>query len=335
MDAAGAVLVCAVEGTGLTDAEREFLRDAAVSGVTLFGRNVPKDPGTWRDLALLTRDLQRLRPSWAPPLVIAIDQEGGRVARIRASDFPEAGPALKLAGGRDDAESLQKIATYGSTMGEALRKLGVNVNFAPVADLDTEPTNTAIGDRCFASAVEPAVKRAGAFLGGMQAAGVLGCLKHFPGQGDAKVDTHAARAVIDLPEATLRARELLPFRALLPHVPMVMISHCIYPALASEPASLSAKIMRDLLRRELGFGGVVVSDDMNMGAIAQDLGAWGEAIVEAVAQGADMVLVCRHLEKCRHAYDSLSTAAAKSASFARRLDEAAARVLALRTRLRA
>lgn len=331
-DAAGAVLICAVEGSALSKEERAFYAAVPTSGLTVFTRNFP--PADYRGVNALLAELQNLRPAGAPPLIVAIDQEGGRVNRLRPwSDFPNKGPALHLADGSCDDAALQSIYDYAATVGRALRAVGINTNFAPVCDIDTEPTNTAIGDRCFGKDALSAAKRAGAFLGGLQSSGVLACLKHFPGQGDAKVDTHAGKGVIPLARAVLDARELLPFRALMPQAPMVMISHCIYPALDDREASLSARVMVDLLRGELGFGGVVVSDDMIMGAINQDEGAWGEALVAAVAGGADMLLVCRHIERITLAYDTLKRAAAKSAAFARRLDEAAGRVVALRRRL--
>lgn len=327
---AGAVLVCAVEGRDLTAAERSFYRTAGPSGVTVFTRNIPENPD---DLIALTRALQSERPPGAPPFLVAIDQEGGRVARIRHPKFPNLGPAMKLAEGRSDAAGLETVRQHAGDVGRALAALGVNVNFAPVCDVLTEPSNLAIGDRAFATTAEPAALRAGAYLDGLQDTGVLGCLKHFPGQGAAKVDTHAGRAIVDVARDLLQNRELVPFIRLLPRVPMVMIAHCIYPSLAPEEASRSKAVIGGLLRQELGYRGVVVSDDMNMGALPQDDQAWSQAIVDAVAAGTDLLLVCRHLEKCQLAYDTLVREAAKSPAFARRLDEAASRVLPMRQRL--
>ena len=328
-EAAGAVLVCAVEGTALTREERAFYSGASPSGLTLFTRNVPPEQ---RDLAKLVRELQELRPAGRPPLVIAIDQEGGRVARLKAP-FPQPGPAMKWAAGLVDAAALGEVKAIGADFGEKLRALGINVDFAPVLDVLTEPSNNAIGDRSFGTDVKSVVARAGAFLQGLQTSGVKGCLKHFPGQGDAKVDTHAGKALVDLPIRTLEGRELAPYRALLPHCDLVMISHCIYPAWDKIEASRSAKVMGGLLRGEMGFEGVIVSDDMNMGAIPQDLGPWQDAIIETVAAGADMVLVCRDLAKCHAAHEALVRAAQKSKAFAERLTQAASRVLKLRAQL--
>lgn len=329
-DAAAAVLVCAVEGRSLTQSERDFFERIPVSGITLFGRNIDHDRP--QDVLALIHEIQTLRSSAAPEAIIAIDQEGGRVARLKPP-FPNQGPAMKLASGLATAQALDHLRAYGLQVGSALKSLGINVNFAPVLDILTEPENTAIGDRAFGTHAAEVISRAGAFLGGLQRSGVKGCLKHFPGQGDAKVDTHVGRAVVEAPRPLLEERELAPFRALLPVAPMVMIAHCIYPALAPEEASRSPAIMEGLLREKLDYKGVIVSDDMTMGAIPQDEKAWQDAIVEAVQAGADMVLVCRHLERFRLAHEALMDAARKSPSMAKRLEIAAQRVRHLRTTL--
>lgn len=326
-DAASAVLVAAVEGLVLTPEEETFFREESPAGVTLFKRNIPQDD--YGKLSALTAALQATRLPGQPPLVIAIDQEGGRVARI-GPPFPNDGPALRLAAGGIDSVDLELIKTYGSRVGAELARLGVNINFAPVVDIFTEPSNVAIGDRCFGATVDQVSLRAGAFLRGLQSKSVLGCLKHFPGQGDARVDTHEGTAVINVSLQTLLARELEPFRRLLPESKMVMISHSIFPALCEREASRSEVIIMDWLRTRLGFQGVVVSDDMNMGALPQEIAAWKSALIDAVAAGCDMLLVCRHLERCKVALLALREESAKSPAFKQRLEDAATRVTHLR-----
>ncbi len=330
-DAAATVLVCAIEGREISAPEREFFESVPVSGVTLFGRNI--DQENQDAVRTLVTDLQRLRPASSPDLVIAIDQEGGRVARLKAP-FPNRGPAMQLASGSPAPEALDLIQSYGAEVGSALRRLGINVNFAPVVDVLSEPENHAIGDRAFGTDPYAVMDRAEAFLNGLQSTGVKGCLKHFPGQGDAKVDTHIGTAVVRAPLSVLEKRELTPFRTLLPKAPMVMIAHCIYPALAPVEASRSPDVMENLLRRKLGYQGVIVSDDMTMGAIPQDEKGWQAVLVEAVYAGADMLLICRHLERFRLAHEALTREAQSKPSFASRLTEAANRVMALRRSLR-
>jgi len=326
---AGAVLVFAADGPQLTADERLFFQEAKPAGVTLFKRNI-LDP--YSDATRLTSEIQDLIGKDLTA-IIAIDQEGGRVSRI-GGGFPNLGPALGLARGEFDAEAISEIRTYASNVGAALLSVGVNVNFAPVVDILTEPSNTAIGDRVFGTDVEPVCQRAGAFLDGMADVGVAGCLKHFPGQGDAKVDTHFGRALVDLPTKLLYDRELVPYRALAGRAPMIMISHCVYPGFDSVEASRSPRIIGGLLRGEMEYRGVIVSDDMTMGALPQDEKAWQEAIVESLAAGVDMVLVCKGLDRCRLAYEAVRRAEQRSKVLRTRIAEAADAVSELRRQLR-
>ncbi len=326
-DAASAVLIAAVEGLDLTPDEERFYREESPAGVTLFRRNIPQDD--FSAVSKLNQALQSLRPAGDPPLVIAIDQEGGRVSRIGAP-FPNLGPAMHVADGRFDSEALGILSEYGQAVGRSLREIGINVDFAPVLDILTEPSNHAIGDRCFGVSAEQVTPRARAFLHGLQAERVLGCLKHFPGQGHAGVDTHFGTAVIDVSLQTLISRELVPFRELVSECPMVMISHSIFPVLCEHEASRSERIIQDWLRIRLGFKGVVVSDDMNMGALPQEIADWKDALIEAVAAGCDALLICRHLDRCYAALDALRTEARRSAAFNVRLEDAAWRVTKMR-----
>ena len=157
-------------------------------------------------------------------------QEGGRVRRLK-EPFPNLGPALHISGGNDDKGSIEQIFNYGHCVGLRLKELGINVNFAPVLDCLSNPKNDAIGDRSFASSPNKVVSRAGAYLRGHQEAGIYGCLKHFPGQGDASHDTHLQSTAINASSLQLEQRELVPFVELLPEAELVMISHCIYPAI--------------------------------------------------------------------------------------------------------
>lgn len=326
---ASAVILAAFEGVTLTGEEKACFQSLPPAGFTLFRRNMADN---YPSIRQLTAELQ---PSGkALPLMIAIDQEGGRVARLR-SPFPNAGPAMNLAAGARDQAALQEIYNYAYIVGTSLLGLGINVNFAPVLDILTCEENVAIGDRCFGRDALSVQERAGAFLRGMQATGVLGCLKHFPGQGDANHDTHESGTRIEASRSLLEERELSPFVALLAESPMVMISHALYPALDPDrPASLSPAIMQGLLREKLGFDGLIVSDDMNMKAIDQSQKPWCEALIAALVAGVDLLLVCRELERYRWAVEALSREAQKSPAFAARLANAAERVARLRTRFR-
>ena len=326
-DAASAVVIAAVEGLELTPDEERFFKEESPAGVTLFRWNIPQDD--YPRVARLNSKLQSLRSPGDPPMVIAVDQEGGRVSRFPAP-FPNLGPALKIENGGTDANALLRLRQYGQDVGRALWSLGVNVDFAPVLDILTEPTNLAIGDRCFGTTPEQAASRAEAFMSGLHSERVMGCLKHFPGQGDARVDTHLGSAVIDISLQTLINRELVPFKSLASKCPMVMISHSIFPVIDDIEASRSRIVIMDWLRSRLGFQGVVVSDDMNMGALPQQMTDWKEALIHAVAAGCDALLVCRHLDRCYAALDALRAESQRSPAFAARLDDAARRVTAMR-----
>jgi len=284
----GDILCVALEGQSIADRERDFFVSSRPAGLTLFQRNIAQPT---EKLLELNQELQSLRGKNQPPLIISIDQEGGRVDRFKRADFPNLGVALNLRGGGTTQEDIDAIYQYGELIGSKLQSFGVNINFAPVCDIDTEATNSAIGDRCFGKTVDQVVPRAKAFLNGMQSTGVLGCLKHFPGQGDAKADTHLSAASIPLSLDKLKNREFRPFAELIPLTQMVMISHCIYPALDSVEAGLSKVVMNDLLRGKMGFSGVIVSDDMTMHALSQEPGAWEQSLISAVLAGVDLLLV--------------------------------------------
>ncbi|MFW7378862.1 MAG: beta-N-acetylhexosaminidase [Oligoflexus sp.] len=325
-DAASAVLLAAFEGCTLSSDEQAFFQEEGVAGVTLFKRNIPSN---YADLQESVQYLQSLN-SRREPLLIAIDQEGGRVARL-AAPFPNLGPVLNI---HTEAAPLEVfLSNYGFVVGSVLRGLGVNFNFAPVCDVLSRDDNEAIGDRCFGRDVTAVVKKAGAFLRGMEQAGIWGCLKHFPGQGDANFDTHEGSAVVQTPAELLRERELQPFQQLMGLTRPIMVSHAIYPAIDDKPASLSGAWMQEILRNEMGFQGLLVSDDMNMKAIPQADGDWEAALIESVMAGIDLLLVCRGLDRCQRALIALRDEAAKSAAFRRRLEEAADRVMDLRRRL--
>ncbi len=327
IDAASSILVAAIEGVDLTPEERDFFLSEQPAGITLFARNIsyPLEK-TKKFLA----DFQSLSTTGLP-FIVAIDQEGGRVRRIRES-FPDQISMMELTGGKDDPSALEEIEDHGAKIGGLLLDVGVNVNFAPVLDVLTESKNVGIGDRAFGTDPVSVAKRASAFLTGMQGAGLLGCLKHFPGQGDAGADTHHGPATIDKTIEELEECELVPFQEMLGDASLVMISHCQYTAFDEMPASLSP-IVISYLRRELGFAGIVVSDDFNMHAIQQDASSWTQALIESVMAGTDMLLVCRGLDKFKLALEALRAEAESNPVFSDRLNDAASRVEKLRSSL--
>jgi beta-N-acetylhexosaminidase len=282
---AGQAMAIAFHGPSITSAVEEMIRTRGVGGIVLRAENAPNAAG----LARISADLQRIAAeAKIPPLFLALDQEGGSVARV-ASGMTVFTSQMGLAATPDPAASVQRAATI--TAGE-LRANGINWNFAPVADVNNEPLNPIIGNRSYGSDPQRVSALVAAAVRAYAAAGLLCCAKHFPGHGAATVDSHLALPIIDVDRARLDRVELPPFRAAIAAgVPAIMLAHLIVPALdptPSLPASLSRRITTDVLRRELGFAGVAVTDDLEMGALA----SIGEAAAgqRAIEAGADFVL---------------------------------------------
>jgi beta-N-acetylhexosaminidase len=318
----GQLLVVGVAGHELTAEERKPFTEGARGGVTLFRRNV----GSIDQVADLTRALREACPSDQPPLV-AIDQEGGRVVRIGPPAL--ALPAMRRIGDLGDEAFATKLA---KGQAEELRALGITMSFAPVADVHTREENPIIGDRAFATTPDAVARFAGAWADGLAAGGLLTCAKHFPGHGDTTVDSHLALPRVDRDEAGLRAIEIAPFAALAkrPSVDAMMTAHVVYPALDERPATMARRIATDLLRGELGFRGVLFSDDLEMKAIREPA---GDAAVNAVAAGCDVLLVCSRADLAIEAHEALVRECEKSAAFRARCDQAYGRAIEMRRRV--
>lgn len=265
-------------------------REFGLGGVTLFKRNV-EEPA---QVAELSREIRSLVP--AAPLWVAIDQEGGRVARLRAP-FTEWPPMAVL--GRDADPAL--TARFARALAAELASVGVTLDFAPVLDVHTNPANPIIGDRAFSNDPAVVAARGVTVIEELQRAGVAACGKHFPGHGDTAVDSHLALPVVEHAPDRIRRVECVPFRAAIAAgVAFIMTAHVLVPALdEAVPATLSKAIVEGLLRQELGYEGVILSDDLEMRALAD---GWprGEAAVLSIMAGCDGVLLCRALSEERH-----------------------------------
>ncbi len=304
--------------------DREVLQliDEGVGGVILFKRNV-------ESAAQVAQLVRSLKAHAARPLLASIDQEGGRVARLRGAPFTSLPPMRQL-GLTGDAALVERA---GRLLALEVRALGFDVDFAPVLDVDTNPANPVIGDRSFHR--DPAeVARLGVALArGLEAGGVGSCAKHFPGHGDTSQDSHLQ--LPSLPHALERLRrvELLPFAAYAKAgLASVMTAHVIFDALdPGVPATMSTPVMDGLLRKELGFQGVVVSDDLEMKAISEHFSV-ERAVVDGVIAGVDCFLVCHHPGVQRRAIGALVAAVESGRVSRARLDEAKARMAALARR---
>ncbi|HEX9050828.1 MAG TPA: beta-N-acetylhexosaminidase [Anaeromyxobacter sp.] len=305
-------------GTAPSPEVLELVR-RGVHGVVLFGRNVEDAEQVAALVAALKRAAGR-------PLLVSVDQEGGRVARLRAAQgFTELPPMRAL--GEAGDEDLARAA--GALLGTELRAVGIDQDYAPVVDVDTNPANPVIGDRAFSRDPE-AVGRLGAALArGLQSAGVAACAKHFPGHGDTSQDSH-----LDLPHLPhalerLERVELAPFRALArAGVASVMTAHVVFDALdPARPATLSPAVMR-LLRERVGFEGCAISDDLEMKAVAEHF-PLEQAAPGAVLAGVDALLVCHRAEVQHRAIDLVRAALERGEIAAGRLAEARERIARL------
>lgn len=323
--AAGAVLVGGFDGPTLPDEVARRLADGRLAGVILFRRNIV-DPDQVGALCAAVS-----RAGGTPPLV-ALDQEGGRVTRLRAPVV--ALPPARALGDRDDPSLTRDLHRV---LGEELSALGVNFDLAPVCDVDSNPANPVIGDRAFGRTAAVVARHAVAAIGGLREGGVLACAKHFPGHGDTSTDSHHELPVLPHDLDRLRSVELAPFvAAIAAGVDAVMTAHVRFDALDPEvPATLSRRVMTTLLREELSLGAdvVVVSDDLLMRAV---LDRWPveESAPRAIAAGCDLLLVCSDPEAQERARRSLAECSRTDAVLASRLREAAGRVDRMRGRLR-
>jgi beta-N-acetylhexosaminidase len=318
----GQLVVGGFDGTTLPRSFARALASGERGGAVLFARNLTPDPMQCAELA---RAIAEAAPE-EPPLV-SIDQEGGRVARLKA-------PILELPPMRrfgDLGGPGHVLATQAATaLARQLAALGITMDFAPVLDVNTCATNPVIGDRAFGD--EPGVVSAMglAWMQGLLAGGVHACGKHYPGHGAATKDSHVDLPVIALDEPTLATVHERPFLACASTAPAFMTAHVIYPALDAElPATLSRKV---LARLRPAFRGCIVSDDLEMKAIA-DRWTVEESAVLAVEAGCDALLVCKSEELQERAVDALASRAARDASFEARVREAQARFVALRERV--
>ncbi len=311
-----------VPGLELDAATAATFRRLQPGAFILFGRNI-RSPAQLRKLCDDLRDL-----SDTPP-IITIDQEGGRVSRLKLiGNEPPNANQLR------DRDDLSLITAHGRITGRLLRMFGFNLDLCPVLDIsfDDEADNSLRG-RCYGNNVAQVVRNAGAFNDALQAAGVLSCGKHFPGYSRCPADAHHELPTVPFTRAELDANELAVFRAFSQRVDSMMIGHAFYPALddSGVPTSLSPRIITDLLRGEQGFRGLVMTDDLDMGAILNPYGTGdaglAEVIHRAITAGNDLAMICHRVEMVEKAHAALSDIARTA------LDRALANVAAFKAKM--
>jgi beta-N-acetylhexosaminidase len=295
----GQMLMSGFEGTTLNAKTEDLIRNRHVGGLILFSRNY-ENP---KQLHTLIRDLQDVATSTSTglPLFISVDQEGGRVARL-TEPFTKYPPLCCL--GHAQSESL--AYRFGQSLAAELLDVGINMDYAPVLDVHTNPDNPIIGDRAIASDPDTVAKLANSFIKGFKDKGMIPVGKHFPGHGDTHLDSHLDLPTVDRVAATLEAVELVPFRETIAQgLEVIMTAHVIYSAWDNKnTATFSKTILQDILRQKLGFQGVIMSDDLEMKAVEKyfSFDAFPRMGVEA---GIDMFLVCNSVEKIKVLHDQL------------------------------
>jgi beta-N-acetylhexosaminidase len=316
---AGQLLIMGFAASEPTAHLRELIRRLQPGGVVLFARNLKEPRQTWE----LLRECRRQAGT---PLFLGVDMEGGTVDRFRKLLGPAPAAAAVFATG--DRKLFRR---HGRIIGGAVHGLGFNLDFAPVLDLAFPASRAALGSRAVSSDSRQVVMYAREFLTGLRQAGVLGCGKHFPGLGEGRLDSHHHLPVIEKPWKKLWAQDLAPYRTLRSRLPMIMVCHAAYPAVTGEctPASLSGKWISEVLRQKIGYRGLVLSDDLDMGGVLAGASI-EQAAVATLRAGADMYLVCQREENVARAYEAVVQETERDRQFARLVAALSRRVLSFK-----
>lgn len=284
----GQLFIFGFTGREIDEKTIDMIEKNHIGGFILFKENI-KSVEQNVDILNTLKETNKINPV---PLFLAIDEEGGRVSRL-PKPFPKMPPAKAIGDINDKDISLQ----YGKTLGNRLKTIGFNMNFAPVMDINSNPKNPVIGDRAFGTTIDVVVDNSIQVMEGISLENIIPVIKHFPGHGDTKTDSHIDIPVVNKTMDELEKLELIPFtQAIETGVDSIMIGHILFPELdKSNPATLSNTIINDILREKLSFNGVIISDDMSMGAIAKNYNI-EDAVVKFIKAGGDIALVCHSYE---------------------------------------
>lgn len=315
----GQLFIIGFDGIGMSPELSSLLRRMQPAGVILFARNIANAPQTHQ----LLKDCQ------APVrerLFTAVDLEGGRVDRFRNVTGPAPSAADVFATG--DRRLFRK---HGALIGKICAAMGFNVDFAPVLDLAFEASRKVMSSRAFSTRPQEVVLYAREFLAGLAAAKIIGAGKHFPGLGEGNLDSHHDLPVIRKKFPKLWSEDVAPYREMKRELPMVIVGHANYPEVTRDglPASLSKKWITDVLRRKIGYRGLIVSDDLEMGGVLK-CAPIGEAAVEFIRAGGDLCLVCHEQSNVERAFESLVRESERSARLRARIADTARRVKAFK-----
>jgi beta-N-acetylhexosaminidase len=315
----GQLLIIGFDGTVMSPSLASLLTRLQPAGVILFARNITGGEQTYNLL-------KECQGCVSTTLFTCVDMEGGRVDRFRNVTGSSPSAADVFASG--DRKLFRK---HGKVIGESCRTLGFNTDFAPVVDLALEASKTVMSSRAVSADPKEVVVYAREFLAGLRSANVVGSAKHFPGLGEANLDTHHELPSVNKSWKKLWAEDLYPYRIMRRELPMVLIGHANYPKVTrdSTPASLSNKWITDVLRKKIGYRGLVVSDDLEMGGVLK-AAPIEQTAVEHIRAGGDLCLICHIEEYVTRSYEALVKTAETDRKFARRVEESVARALAFK-----
>ena len=320
----GQLLIMGFDGTAVTPGLRRLLEQVQPAGVILFARNIV-------DAQQTHQLLQDCRAAVKVPLFTCVDMEGGQVDRLRAVFGPTPSAADVFVSGDE-----RLFLKHGKLVGQACHAIGCNVNLAPVVDLALPASQKVMSTRAVSRDPEQVVRYARSFLEGLRQQRVWGALKHFPGLGEANLDTHHEMPRVDKSYERMWAEDLVPYRRLRRQAPLLLVGHAGYPAVTQDavPASLSGRWISGVLREKIGYRGLVISDDLEMGAVLKTVPI-EEAALGHIRAGGDLCLICHQEENVLRAYNALRRGVTGDAAFAKRVEDSAKRVLAFKKRCEA
>jgi len=318
----GQILIAGINGYEVKSETKRIIEDYKVGGIIIYSKNI-KDSN---QLLELINSLKATNRTNNLPLFISIDEEGGRVRRL-PKDI-QSFPSNREIGKVNNTELSYEI---GALIGKSVKTFGINMNFAPVLDIDSNPNNPVIGDRSFSSDKKVVAKLGIATMKGMQDSGVISVIKHFPGHGDTSVDSHIKLPVLHNDLKRMVEFELVPFEEAVKNgADIIMVAHILLPKIDPDmPSSLSKTIVTSILRRQLDFDGVVITDDITMGAIAENYNIV-EAAIKALDAGADIILVAHDFEKISSVFNGVKKAVEDGVISEKRIDESVYRILKLK-----
>ena len=321
-DKIGQLIIVGFEGKEINDEIIKDIEELKVGGFILFARNIEDE----NQLLTLLNDIKEANSNEDIPLFLAIDEEGGKVSRLPKS-YVKLPDAMKV-GEKNDKEISYK---FGEILGKRVMSLGFNLNFAPILDINSNPSNPVIGRRAFGTTVNQVVNNGLKVIEGIRNTGVIPAVKHFPGHGDTDIDSHVNLPIVNKTVAELKLFELIPFReAIEVNTEMIMIAHILYPKIDKyNPCTMSTEIVQGLLRDELGYKGIIISDDMTMGAIVNNY-SLEEGVISFLKAGGDIALICHGNDNPKKIVDKISEAVKNGELCEEDIDKKVYRILELK-----